>query len=146
MPSDGTKSAQWNPEPRLGWNKQLPNSINISVLVDVNSDRYTHASDANTDMSYGRFRTQRITGKDGQEFQPFLEYSPRLIFTPFFMQNSATSHNFTVGTDKTYNFDGNWHPVAHAAIRAVPGSGPFRSLQTFGAAIQIPVPPRPRNP
>jgi hypothetical protein len=113
--SDGTKSFEWNPELRLGWKRQLPNSINISALVDVNSDRYTHSSDANTDTSYGRFRAQRITGDDDQEFQPFLQYSPRLIFAPFFKHNSATSHDFKLGADKLYNFDGNWGPVPHAS-------------------------------
>jgi len=112
VPSDGMKSFEWNPEVRLGWTKQLANSINVSALVDLNSDRYTHGSDANTDTSYGRMRAQRITGNDDQEFQPFFEYSPRLIFTPFFKRNSATLHDFRLGTDKVYNFDGNWQPVA----------------------------------
>ena len=112
-PSDGTESFEWNPEVRLGWTRQLPNSINVSALVDVNSDRYPHVSGANTDASYGRFRVQRITGHDDQEFQPFLEYSPRLIFTPFFDHNSATSHDLRLGTDKIYNFDGSWRPVVH---------------------------------
>jgi hypothetical protein len=113
--SDGTKSFEWNPDLRLGWKRQLPNAINISALVDVNSDMYTHASDANTDASFSRLRAQRITGNDDQEFQPFLEYSPRLIFTPFFKHNSTTSHDFRVGTDKLYNFDGQWRPVAHSS-------------------------------
>jgi hypothetical protein len=112
-PSDGTESFEWNPEVRLGWKRQLPNSINVSALVDVNSDRYPDASGANTDATYGRFRVQRITGTDDQEFQPFFEYSPRLIFTPFFEHTSSTSHDFRFGVDKLYNFDGAWHPIGH---------------------------------
>ena len=103
--SGGTRSAETTHELKALWQKQLPNNLKLSALFDASSDRFASATAANGDAIYADFRAQYSTGKDDQEFQPFISYSPRGIFEPTFRQNSETSHDLTVGFDKAFAYD-----------------------------------------
>jgi hypothetical protein len=104
--SDGgaTSSFEYNPEVRFAWKQAFAHQLTISALVDVNSDRYPSAYDADSDTGYGRFRIQHVSGSDDQEAQPFIEYSPRLELSPFFSGPTSTVHDVRLGLDQAINY------------------------------------------
>ena len=106
VPSGGTQTAETNPEFRLAWAKQLQQMpIKLTAMVDANSDRYARSNGVDGDVTYGTFRAQYVSGKNDQEFEPFISYTPKSTFTPTFADGTTATHDFTIGFDKAFNYD-----------------------------------------
>lgn len=105
VPSGGSQTLEWNPDASLYWARDFKSGVRVSVTADANSDRYAHSSGADLDTAYAKFRVQRVSGRNDQEFQYFVEYVPRLLFEPTFSKNDETTHDFAAGVTKTFNFD-----------------------------------------
>lgn len=133
VPSGGTQTAETNPELRLGWTKQLQQMpIKLSALVDANSDRYARSNGADGDVTYGKFRTQYVTGYNDQEFEPFFQYNPQSAFNPTFASATTAQHNFTIGFDKAFNFDDKFRRIGGDSPIGIGGDTSAATVWSLG--------------
>jgi hypothetical protein len=111
----GVPSLETTPEGRLTWSRRFEAvPVRLSALVDVSSDHFNRAHDANADLVYGRLRAQVQTGRDDQEWQPFVSYTPTYTFTPSFARRVDAWHDVALGGSKAWNWDGDLRRVAVA--------------------------------
>lgn len=109
LSSGGTQTLEGNPEIWFGWSKQANSFLKVSALADTNWDRYVRSNNADQDVAYGVFRAQLVPdpgmGGSDQSYQPFISYSPRMIFDPTYSKSVSTANDLVIGIDKIFNFD-----------------------------------------
>jgi hypothetical protein len=132
-PVGGTRTAETNPEFRLGWTKQLTEvPVKLSALVDANSDRYAHSNGADGDVVFGKFRAQYVTGNDDQEFEPFISYAPKSAFASTFASPVTTQHDLTIGFDKAFNYDYAFQRIGYGGPIGRSGDTSSATVWSFG--------------
>jgi hypothetical protein len=110
--SHGSPAVETTPELRLTWSQRLGIPVRVSALLDASSDRYAQVAAANADLLLGRLRAQYESGRDDQEWQPFLAYQPSFIFTPTWAKRVDTWNDVGGGVARYIGLDENFHRVA----------------------------------
>lgn len=115
---EGSPHPGWeaHPEIRLGWTRRseavLP--LRWDALIDTSADRFRRGAEANADTLLGRVRAQYESGRDDQEWQPFLSFQPSRDYAPAFRHRLETRHDLAAGVSTQWNLDAAWRRVAPA--------------------------------
>lgn len=115
-PAGGTNSAEFNPIVGASWSTpvfDLPFKFTGNARAEL--ERFTQAPNADFDKVRLSARLQYVDANDDQAFSPYISYSPRWDFAPFYKSWLDTRQDLTVGINKIFNYD--------ASFQRVPSSG-----------------------
>ncbi len=102
---NGTSTVEGTPEIRFSWKAPVgTEGVIFTGYLDGSVDRFASSNGADGDSLVGAFRFQRNTGKNDQEWQPYIQYKVVNSFSPFFSSPAATSNQVTIGFDEAFNF------------------------------------------
>jgi hypothetical protein len=133
LTAGGTNSAEFSPILGVSWSTpvfELPIRFTANARAEV--DRFTEAPSVDFDKVALSGRLQYVDSSNDQAYSPYISYSPRFDFTPFYRERFATRQDLNFGVNKTFNFDANFGRVAFS------GNTFSQTVWSFGitAAIQ----------
>ena len=123
---EGSPHPGWETHPgvRLGWTRRSEVLVPLrwDALVDSSADRFRRSALADADTLLGRLRVQYESGRDDQEWQPFLSFQPARDYTPGLRQRLETRHDLAAGASVQLNLDRDLRrlpPMADSAAATV---------------------------
>ena len=133
LPSGGTNSAEFSPIVGMSWVTpvfDLPFRFTANARAEV--DRFTQAPSLDFDKIVVSGRLQYVDANNDQAYSPYISYTPRWDFEPFYKGWLATRQDLTFGVNKTFNYDANFQRVSFS------GNTLAETVWSFGmtAAIQ----------
>ena len=111
-PAGGTNSAEFSPIVGVSWSTpvfDLPFKFTGNARAEL--DRFTQAPAADFDKLRLSARLQYVDADNDQAFSPYVSYSPRWDFAPFYASWFETRQDVTVGINKIFNYDANFRRV-----------------------------------
>jgi len=129
-PAGGTNSAEFSPIVGASWSTpvfDLPFKFTGTARAEF--ERFTQAPNADFDKVRLSARLQYVDPDDDQAFSPYLSYSPRWDFAPFYKSWFETRQDLTVGINKIFNYDANF--------RRVPFSGNTFAETTWSLGVTV---------
>ena len=88
----------------------LPFRFTANVRAEL--DRFTQFPAWTSTSWRRRARLQYVDANNDQAYSPYIAYSPRWDFTPFYRDWFDTRQDLNFGVNKTFNFDAGFQRVA----------------------------------
>jgi hypothetical protein len=109
LPSGGTSALQFSPDVRLGFTDHFAGlgGVKISGVTDLVINRYSNSAGTDTSPASYSFEIQHVSGKNDQEYQPFLAFSSQTAYNSDFSTDAGTVRKLYGGLDKLWDW-GYW--------------------------------------
>jgi hypothetical protein len=106
LPSGGTSALQFSPDLRLGFTDHFAGlgGVKISGVTDLVINRYSNSAGTDASPASYSFEIQHVSGKNDQEYQPFLAFSSQTAYNSDFSTDTGTVRKLYGGFDKVWNF------------------------------------------
>ena len=140
-PAGGTNSAEFSPIVGASWSTpvlDLPFRFTGGARAEI--DRFTQVPSADFDKVRLSARLQYVDANNDQAFSPYLSYSPRWDFAPFYKSWFETRQDLTVGVNKTFNYDANFQRVASSGNSFAETTWSFGMTVGFQRRFATPTP------
>jgi hypothetical protein len=113
LATGGTSSAEFSPVLGVSWSTpvlDLPFRFTANVRAEV--DRFTQFPGLDFDKVAASARLQYVDANNDQAYSPYIAYSPRWDFAPFYRSWFDTRQDLNFGVNKIFNFDAGFQRVA----------------------------------
>jgi hypothetical protein len=113
LTTGGTSSAEFSPVLGVSWSTpvlDLPFRFTANVRAEL--DRFTQFPGLDFDKLAASARVQYVDANNDQAYSPYIAYSPRWDFAPFYRAWFDTRQDLNFGVNKIFNFDANFQRVA----------------------------------
>ena len=139
LPSGGVSALEFSPDLHLGATDQFRalGGVKISGAADIILTRYSNSAGTNLSPASYSFEIQHVSGKNDQEFQPFIAYSSQTAFSSDFSTDAGTVRKLYAGFDKLWDYG---YVIRGNGLQRDPRDQTFSSTFTtlqFGFSAQV---------
>jgi hypothetical protein len=116
MQSGGPAALEGDPAVELGWGRSLTSvPVKINLRLRADTDRYANVSQSDEDEVSGSFKVSYYDSQNDQAWAPFFSYRSSVNYDSTFSSWIETKNDLTLGVDKLFNFDNEFHLLPNSA-------------------------------